>query len=143
VLITPSAAFANDLAPVTTPLPLQRILLLLAAILLPIEVALRRLRISPIDLLDWLRHPRRLEIAAPWTSGDSVLQPPAWVPGRWTIRRPPRVAPRTFSYDTPLARHATPGLARQTDSDEQEDEALAATLKWLAARRGNSRGDSG
>jgi Mg-chelatase subunit ChlD len=143
VLLTPAAAFANDLAPISVPLPLQRTLLLIAAILLPLEVGLRRLRISPVDLIEWLRHPRRLEIALPWRRGSQEwLRPPAWVPGASAIRRsPPRVT-RPFYSEPSISGHVTPGLARQTDVEDGED-ALGATLKWLAARRGGGRGDSG
>jgi hypothetical protein len=141
VLLSAAAAFADDLPPVTTPLPLQRTLLLIAALILPIEIALRRLRISPLDLLDWLRHPRRVEIRAPWRPGEGGLAPAAWMPGAWKTRgAPPLVRP--FYSETPLSGPVTPGLARQTDTPDEAD-ALGATLKWLAARRGNSRGDTG
>jgi hypothetical protein len=147
VLQKPEAAFADDLPPVTTPLPLQRTLLWIAAILLPIEIGVRRLRISPYALLEWLRHPRRVELAAPWRPADGVLQPAAWIPGAPARRRAPSPAVRPFYSETPLAGHVTPGLARDTSTamleDEEDDDALAATLRWLAARRGNSRGDSG
>jgi uncharacterized membrane protein/uncharacterized protein YegL len=147
VLAAPSDAFAQDLPPITTPLPLQRLLVLIAAVLLPLDVAIRRLRISPADLLDWLRHPRRISLSMPHWSPELPVQTPAWMPGAWKIRRPPpRVAwpPRTVDpgYGGPV----TPGLARQGAEFEpessKEEDALAATTKWLAARRG-SRGDPG
>jgi Ca-activated chloride channel family protein len=142
VLLTPAAAFANDLAPISVPLPLQRTLLLVAAILLPLEVGLRRLRISPVDALDWLRHPHRLEVVLPWRrAGDEWLRPPAWIPGAALMHRPPPRVHRPFYSDPTLTGHVTPGLARQTDVEDGED-ALGATLKWLAARRGNNRGDA-
>ncbi|MCA1644837.1 MAG: VWA domain-containing protein [Chloroflexi bacterium] len=144
VLSTPAAAFADDLAPISVPLPLQRTLLLAAAILLPLEVGLRRLRVSPLDALEWLKHPHRIELAGPWQrSGDAWPRPPAWVPGA-TARRPaaPRVS-RPYASEPTFSGQVTPGLARQTDAEDGED-ALGATLKWLAARRGGShRGDSG
>jgi hypothetical protein len=146
VLEKPDAAFADDLPPVTTPVPLQRTLLWIAAILLPLEIALRRLRISPADLLEWLRHPRPVSL---WETagGEGTLQPAPWMPGLAPGRRtPPPPVVRPFYADTPLAGHVTPGLARDTSTgtlDDEDDDALAATLRWLAARRGNSRGDSG
>jgi len=143
VLLTPAAAFANDLAPISVPLPLQRTLLLIAAILLPVEVGLRRLRISPLDALEWLRHPHRLDVVLPWrNSGQEWLRPPAWMPGASAIQRPPPRVNRPFYSEPTLSGHVTPGLARQTDVEDGED-ALGATLKWLAARRGSGRGDSG
>jgi hypothetical protein len=142
VLLTPAAAFANDLAPISVPLPLQRSLLSLAAILLPLEVGLRRLRISPLDFVEWLRHPHRLEIALPWRRAGQQWLPPAWIPGAAAMRtKPPRVN-RPFYSEPSISGHVTPGLARQTDVEDGED-ALGATLKWLAARRGRGRGDSG
>lgn len=144
-LVTPAGAFADDLLPVNTPLPLQRVLLLLAAILLPIEVGLRRLRISPFDVWDWLRHPRRVALDLPWAAGG--LQPAAWMPGAWRTHRAPPPVPivRPFYSEATLGAPLTPRLARQDDADSSdgEEEALAATLKWLAARRGGSRGDRG
>src|SRR5262249_60270853 len=62
VLYRPADAFANDLPPLTTPVPLQRVLVLIAAILLPLEGALRRLRLSPADLVSWRRHPPRVAL---------------------------------------------------------------------------------
>jgi hypothetical protein len=58
------------------------------------------------------------------------------------MRRPPPRVTRPFYSESALSGHVTPGLARQTDVEEGED-ALGATLKWLAARRGGGRGDSG
>jgi hypothetical protein len=144
LLANPTAAFANDLPPITVPLPLQRTLLVLAAILLPIEVGLRRLRISPVDVLDWLRSPHRVEVVLPWQrSGDAALRPPAWMPGAWVRRQPPRVM-RPFYSEPTLSGHVTPGLARQTEVENgTDDDALGATLKWLAARRGGGHGDTG
>src|SRR6202521_2441173 len=40
VLREPAAAFADDLAPISVPLPLQRTLLAIAAVLLPLEIAI-------------------------------------------------------------------------------------------------------
>jgi hypothetical protein len=142
VLLTPAAAFANDLAPITVPLPLQRTLLLLAAILLPLEVGLRRLRISPLDALDWLRHPHRLDVVLPWHRSGDQFQPAAWMPGAAAKKRAAARIARPYNPERPLSGHVTPGLARETAAEDGED-ALGATLKWLAARRGNSRGDSG
>ena len=144
VLGEPAEAFGQDLAPVTTPLPLQRVLVLIAAVLLPIEVGLRRLRVSLFDVLDWLRHPRRVHIALRRLSPELAVQPPAWVPGAWK----PRAVSRPMAYSRPvepaLSAHVTPGLARETsgDGESDADDALGATLRWLAARRG-SRGDAG
>src|SRR5262249_61453643 len=89
----PASAFADNLVPVSSPLPLQRLLLLIAAILLPIDVALRRLRVSLDEVRDWLRHPRRLavSVALPLflSRGRAAGTPlPSWVPGRHPRRRP-------------------------------------------------------
>ena len=143
VLPEPAAAFADDLAPISVPLPLQRTLLAIAAVLLPLEIAIRRLRVSPSDLLEWLRHPRRIPFAMPrWST-----EPPAqggWRPGIWGPRRQiPRVTRPFYSSQSTLGGHATPGLARDTALEsEADDDALGATLKWLAARRG-TKGDPG
>jgi uncharacterized membrane protein/uncharacterized protein YegL len=136
----PGAAFADDLAPVTSPLPLQYWLLLFAAVLLPIDVALRRLRLSFVDVGDWLRHPRRLDVrlALPWflarrRVADVPL--PTWVPG---LQRRPRSTPtagRSLAGDAISSSAVTPALAREQDGDSSEDDALADTLRWLAARR--------
>jgi Ca-activated chloride channel family protein len=146
VLASPAAAFADDLPPITTSLPLQRVLLLIAAVLLPFEVALRRLRISPGDVIDWLRHPRRLSFGLPRWSPEIPAQTPAWVPGAWKLRRaPPPPALRRPGAESTLRAAVTPGLARQTevDGESDEDDALGATLRWLAARRGGSHPDTG
>jgi Mg-chelatase subunit ChlD len=144
VLESPAAAFADDLPPVTTPLPLQRTLLLIAAVLLPLEIALRKLRISPADILEWLRHPRRVEIAAPWQPSEPTWRPGGWAPGIWGPRRIPAPMSRPVRAEPAFSANVTPGLAREeADADgSTEDDALGVTLKWLAARRG-SRGDKG
>jgi hypothetical protein len=64
------------------------------------------------------------------------------MPGAAAKRRPAAKVSRPFYSEGPLSGHVTPGLARETAAEDGED-ALGATLKWLAARRGNSRGDSG
>jgi len=145
VLPEPASAFADDLAPISVPLPLQPILLAIAAILLPLEIAIRRLRVSPTDLLEWLRHPGRIPLALPrWSTEAPVLQG-GWRPGIWGPRRQlPRVTRPFYSSEPTLGAHATPVLARETDVDaaDTEQDALGATLKWLAARRG-TKGDPG
>ena len=132
VLYSPADAFANDLAPVTTPLPLQRVLVLIAAILLPLEVGLRRLRISPRDLWDWLRHPHRVDLTLPRFELPS--QSPVWVPGAWKPR--PTPPPPVWTAREPsLGAHATPGLARESNMEAEEESALASASRWLASRR--------
>jgi hypothetical protein len=45
---------------------------------------------------------------------------------------------RPFYSEPTLSGPVTPGLARETDtSSAEEDDALGATLRWLAARRGD------
>jgi hypothetical protein len=144
VLASPGAAFADDLPPVSTPLPLERSLLVLAALLLPLDVALRRLRITPGEVLAWLRHPHALALARPrwpWSEGWDPYLPAPWIPGQ--VRRRRVVPPRQTVPIRPaqMASSVTPGLARQTGDELSEDDALAATLRWLAERRG-TRGDS-
>jgi hypothetical protein len=142
VLPSPSAAFADDLPPASSPLPLERWLLLLAALLLPLDVALRRLRVSPAEALDWLRHPWRVRLSLPRWGAPAMPAAPSWIPGRPARRRaPPRVVPRTGEAAVHTSA-VTPGLARQmADEDLSEEDALAATLRWLVERRG-SRGDA-
>lgn len=139
VLEDPAAAFANDLTPISVPLPLGPILLAIAAVLLPLEVGIRRFQASPADLIDWLRHPRHIPLAMPRWSAEAAVQPGGWRPGIWGPRRQlPRVS-RSFSAPEPtLSSHATPVLARETDAPDTDpnQDALGATLKWLAARRG-------
>jgi hypothetical protein len=146
VIYSPADAFATDLAPVTAPLPLQRLLVLFAAILLPLEIGLRRLRVSPGDVWNWLRHPRRLEVSLPHWSAELPSQTPAWVPGASGGRPPaaPVVWPKRV-VEPKLGGHASPGLAREANANsttEGEDDALGEAMRWLAARRGSS-GDSG
>jgi Mg-chelatase subunit ChlD len=147
VLYAPGDAFANDLAPVTTPLPLQRTLVLIAAVLLPIEIGLRRLRLSPSDIWSWLRHPHRLDLSLPHWSTELPVQTPAWVPGvsRSRAAAPPVVWPKRGEPN--LGGHASPGLARDAHAESNanaahEDDALGEAMRWLAARRGSS-GDRG
>jgi hypothetical protein len=141
VLYAPADAFGGDLAPVTTPLPLQRWLLLAAAVLLPIEVGLRRLRLSPRDLWGWLRHPRRVALAMPlWRPGVGT-DAPAWVPGMWKARpAPPPAVWTARKTDSAVGAHASPGLARDstTGAETDEEDALGSAMKWLAARRGTT-----
>ncbi|HET6319768.1 MAG TPA: VWA domain-containing protein [Chloroflexota bacterium] len=136
----PAAAFADDLAPVTSPLPLQYWLLLFAAVLLPMDVALRRLRISFSEIGDWLRHPRRLGIvlALPTFFGRGAAPSvplPTWVPGMRSRPRPVQPLIRPMGSEVITKSAVTPALAREQDGDNADDDALAETLRWLAARR--------
>ena len=136
----PAAAFANDLAPVTSPLPLQRLLLLFAAILLPIDVALRRLRVSFDEIKDWLRHPGRVGVTVALPSflsraGTPETPLPTWLPGLRTRPKPVQPLIRPLSGDLITSSAVTPALAREQDGDTSDDDALAETLRWLAARR--------
>ncbi|MBV9577807.1 MAG: VWA domain-containing protein, partial [Chloroflexi bacterium] len=148
VIYSPADAFAANLAPVTTPLPLQRGLVLIAAILLPLEVGLRRLRLSPADVWAWVRRPHRLDLSLPHWAPELPVQTPAWAPGAARSRppAPPVVWPNRTTE--PLGGgHASPGLARDQSADAQssqsdEDDALGEAMRWLAARRG-SHGDRG
>jgi hypothetical protein len=147
VLARPADAFAQDLAPVSRPLPVQRLLVLIAACLLPLEIGLRRLRFSLSDVISWLRHPRRIAVGLPRWSPELPLQAPAWMPGAWKTRPVPSpIVWRTRSVSTEgsLGGHVTPGLARETaiEGEADAEDALAATLRWMSARRG-SRPDSG
>src|SRR5437763_1044918 len=145
VLHAPGEAFAADLPPLTTSLPLQRILVLIAAVLLPLEVGLRRLRLSPADLLEWLRHPRHITVALPAWAPELPAQLPAWVPGAWKPRPSPAPTAWPARRSEPgLRASVTPGLARESPehAEPDEDDALGAATRWLAARRA-TRGDRG
>lgn len=135
----PVSTFAQNLAPVTSPLPLQRLLLLLAAILLPIDVALRRLRMSWAEITDWARkpHPIAVSLALPrWRGSAEVLRPPTWLPGMHAraANAPPPVR-LLSSIDAITSAPVTPALARDADPESLDEDALAETLRWLAARR--------
>ncbi|MBV9897927.1 MAG: VWA domain-containing protein [Chloroflexi bacterium] len=144
VLTAPAEAFADDLPPLTTPIPLQRVFVLIAAILLPLEVAIRRLRLSPTDLIDWLRHPHRVAFSLEALRPSVPAQSPSWLPGMMRIKSPP--PPRTWPphpAEVALRGHATPGLARETaEPKTDEDDALAAATAWLRSRR-TTTGDKG
>lgn len=140
VLSAPPAAFADDLPPLTTPVPLQRLFVLIAAVLLPLEVAIRRLRLSPADMLEWLRHPHAIHVS--WRSAVAS-QTPSWIPGMPRRRPvPPPVAWPARPTDSAVGNHVTPGLARESTPDTDEDDALAAASRWLKAHR-TTTGDRG
>ncbi len=138
VLSVPSDAFASDLPPVTTPFPLQRVLLLIAALLLPLDIAIRRLRLSPGDVLDWVRHPRRLAFGLPRWSPELPSESPGWIPGAWKTRPTPRVTWAPPRAEPSLGAHVTPGLARDAADESEEESALAAASQWLKTRRGTT-----
>ena len=145
VLATPADAFADNLPPLTTPVPLQRLFVLIAALLVPIDVAIRRLRISPADLVGWLRHPRRLQLQVqlPRWRPEIPEQSPSWLPGMMRSRpAPPPVTWPARRPEAPLGTHATPGLARDATTADAEDDALAAATAWLRSRR-STTGDKG
>jgi len=139
-LTAPTAAFADNLAPVSSPIPLERILLALAALLLPIDVALRRLRVSPAEALDLLRHPRAFigALRFPWQAapGASAMDRPTWTPHAPRRTVPPPVL-RPIVGNIPTSASASPAAARQNEdaSVPSDDDALAETLRWLASRR--------
>ena len=134
VLASPAAAFADDLPPVTSA----------AATAAHSSCssrhaccrstsALRRVRISPDDLWEWVRHPHRVAIETPFGRRTEGWQPAAWMPGAWAPRRPP---PRPASArPAETYGHASPGLAR-AEADSEEDDALSATRSgWPPAAR--------
>ena len=120
-------------------------LVLIAAILLPLEIGLRRLRLTPGDLVAWVRHPYRLNLSLPRWAPDLPTQTPTWVPGAAKSRAPtpPIVWPKR-STEARVGGHASPGLARgdATTTATEDDDALGEAMRWLAARRGSS-GDRG
>jgi hypothetical protein len=138
-LASPAAAFADNLAPVSSPIPLERTLLALAALLLPIDIAIRRLRVSPAEALALLRHPRMF-LRAFRVPGRAAPAPtyerPSWVPGAPRRAAPPPVR-RPLGGQVPTSSSATPAAARQTEDGTapSDDDALAETLRWLASRR--------
>jgi hypothetical protein len=115
-------------------------------VLLPVEIAVRRVRTTPADIWAWLRHPHRIALEAPRWSAALPSQSPAWLPGAWRQKRRPAPPPLTWPTRTPEPSRGsvTPGLARQSAEvqDEGEDDALGAAMKWLAARR-STTGDRG
>jgi Mg-chelatase subunit ChlD len=142
VLVAPADAFADNLPPLSVPVPLQRLLVLIAAILLPLEVALRRLRVTFWDLLEWLRHPHTLAVQLPSLRPSVPEQSPSWMPGMLRRHASPRAVTWTTRPSDSLGTHATPGLARETSPDADADDALAAATAWLRARR-TTTGDRG
>src|SRR6266545_2848120 len=118
----PAAAFANDLAPVTSPLPL------------------RRLRVSFDEIKDWLQHPGRVGVTVALPSflsraGTPETPLPTWLPGLRTRPKPVQPLIRPLSGDVITSSAVTPALAREQDGGTSDDDALAETLRWLAARR--------
>jgi len=123
-----AASFADNLAPVYAPRPLTAALLLLALLLLPVDIATRRLLIGLTELREALAALRRRRVLAPAVAG---LPAPAAAPltavraqrsrrqervAERTVRDP--VAPAAFTARS-SARVATPAsrpVARQEDT---------------------------
>ena len=111
-----------------------------AAILLPIDVALRRLRVSFDEIKDWLRHPGRVGVTVALPSflsraGTPETPLPTWLPGLRTRPKPVQPLSRPLRTEVITSSAVTPALAREQDGDTSDEDALAETLRWLAARR--------
>lgn len=102
LLTRPAQAFADNAPPVDdtqrVPAPLQVPLLLLALLLLPIDVAARRLVLSRDDLRAFLPSFARGRAA---TRSDGIVAPVSAPLARMRARRVVRVAPSSPSQDTP------------------------------------------
>jgi hypothetical protein len=111
VIASPLQAFANNLAPVDAPTPLQTLLLLLALALLPIDVAARRLVLSRED---W----RALLAALSWWRRVPAEASPA-----------PAFAPLAGLRERRAHRRgAAPAIAAATDITAATDTGAAAAV---------------
>ncbi|MBV9356655.1 MAG: VWA domain-containing protein [Chloroflexi bacterium] len=121
VLNDPSAAFASDLVPAPSDVPLTRPMLLLAVLLVPLEVALRRLRLARIGFLD--RVPARKATLR-------SLRPFGVQPGRW------RPAPfnRKRAASEPGAPAAS-ALFERAFNDANGNNPYRVLMEWQLAKR--------
>jgi Ca-activated chloride channel homolog len=137
VLASPADAFAPDLRPAYSDTPLTRPLLALAVVLLPLEIALRRLRIGPLDWLD--RAPARTPTLV--SLGGDPRQRRAPSPSGARPGRPASVppAPRPAPSPTPAPRTAPAGSV-SLDVSAEEESPYKAMLRWQQAKRGERDG---
>lgn len=68
-----AAAFARDLPPAPGRLPLDKALLIAALLLWPLDIALRRLSVTPAEVAAALRRRRERQAAAPATAAGAAL----------------------------------------------------------------------
>jgi uncharacterized membrane protein len=127
VLNDPAAAFAFDLRPTPSDVPLTRPLLLLAVLIVPLEVGLRRLRLARL---------RFLERAPAQKATLRSVRPFGVEPGRWRPVRPLAILNRKRA----AARAASPSPAASTlfqraFEDTQGNNPYRVLMEWQLAKR--------
>jgi hypothetical protein len=128
VLADPAAAFASDLRPAYSDTSLTRGLLALAVVLLPLEIALRRLRIGPLDWLD-VAPTRRPTLVAQGVDPHRRRAPSPSGRNGWPARPVPPPVP--MSSDRPRVPAAPTAI-----DVSHEDNPYKAMLRWQQAKRG-------
>ncbi len=73
VITDPASAFARNLPPAPGRLPLDQALLLAALLLWPMDIAMRRLSLTPAEVREALRRRRERRAAAPATAATAAL----------------------------------------------------------------------
>ncbi|HYF75863.1 MAG TPA: glutamine amidotransferase [Symbiobacteriaceae bacterium] len=122
VLDDPKAAFARNLPMAPGRLPLDHALLVLALLLWPVDIAMRRLAITPLEVAAALKRRRERQALGPATAAGAAVQkmrerraernvPPAAQPS------PPRQAPNAST--TPTATAARPAAPPNPPAEAQ------------------------
>ncbi len=146
VLASPQEAFSPGLPPAYGALPLAWWLLMAAAVLLPLDVAVRRLNVRPAEALAWLANARAAMAQKRLARQEEPASP---VLGEMRRRRERRVKvaparqPSGASQKEPAPyRQPTPAMERKSAPPEtpRPDEAPAetpesSTERWLRAKR--------
>ncbi len=149
VLLDPAMAFAWDLPPAPGRLPLDQILLVLALILWPLEIAMRRLSLTPAEIGDAIRRRReRRQLSGMATSTSAALGkirerraetlPPArpaasegTEPEARVLARPPKAEPKAQAQASqPKAQAPAKG-----EEPKPDEEAGSFSSRLLAAKR--------
>jgi len=145
VLTDPSMAFARDLPPAPGRLPLDQALLILALLLWPIDIAVRRLSLTPAEVGEAIRRRReRRQTLVTATSTTAALgkirerragTPPAAEPGQKPAATP--AAPTEAPVAKPAAPAPPPAAKPQAKAEEPkpEGEGGGFTDRLLAAKR--------
>ena len=153
-----AAAFAHNLPSVQSTTPLWPLLLLLAILLLPFDIGVRRVSVSRTDALEWLAQVRQKLGLAPRPHAVAGRAPSPEIAAmlgaksRVRDRRPPQVEPRSqdlpaqppalsqdvprnWPQSTPVHRTTLPPEPDTVEPYPEDDEFLATKLRRARERR--------